>query len=238
MNCSFCNTKNTKILKDFAFLPRCFDFQKKSNNQNGLYRIVQFQCKKCGVIQLKKNGKPQTFKPKYKWVSNNEPQEHLSKLSGYIEKFLKKGKRILFLSKYDQLLFNIAKKKYNKSIYQLDSYNDLKIKDRNTNQFFIQEQLIKKNLNKLKKKIGSFDLIVSCRVLEHSYDIFKLIKNLKKLLNRNGEFIFEVPDSYKSLKQGDIGMLWEEHPVYLTKNSIRLGFQNLGLKILILIKVY
>ena len=73
-----------------------------------------------------------------------------------------------------------------------------------------------------KKKIGSFDLIVSCRVLEHSYDIFKLIKNLKKLLNRNGEFIFEVPDSYKSLKQGDIGMLWEEHPVYLTKNSIEI----------------
>jgi len=231
MNCLICNTKDTKILKDFNLLPRSFDFQEKRNSQSALYRITQYQCKKCAVIQLKKTGKSDSFKSKYKWITNKEPDEHLIKLSKYIENFLRQGKKILFLSRYDQILFDCARKKYGKKVYLLNNRTDLNIRDKNASQFFIQDQLIKKNLKKLKKKIGTFDLIVSCRVLEHSYNIFKLIKNLKNLLNYNGQFIFEVPDSYKSLKQGDIGMIWEEHPVYFTQNSIKLGFQKLGFNV-------
>ena len=152
MNCLLCNSKNTKVLKDFNSLPRSFDFQKKKNSQSALYKIIQYQCKKCALIQLKKTGKSNSFRSKYKWITNKEPDEHLTKLNKYIENFLSRGKKILFLSKYDQILFDCAKKKYSKNIYILNNHTDLNIKDKNASQFFIQDQLIKGDLKKLKKK--------------------------------------------------------------------------------------
>ena len=83
----------------------------------------------------------------------------------------------------------------------------------------IQKSIVKKSYSKKISNLGKFDFIVSCRVLEHTYNFDLFIKNLEFLLKPGGNFIFEIPDSEKSLKQGDIAMLWEEHPIYLTKKS-------------------
>ena len=48
------------------------------------------------------------------------------------------------------------------------------------------------------------------------------------MLNENGSIIVEVPDSTKSLLQGDISMLWEEHICYFTPESLRLKLDSLG----------
>ena len=45
-------------------------------------------------------------------------------------------------------------------------------------------------------------------------------------------FVFGIPDSQKSLKQGDVAMLWEEHPIYFTKKNFIRAFQIFGYKIL------
>ena len=142
MNCLFCNNKNIKTLKGFNLLPRCFDFQKKANSSSGNYKILLLQCYNCTVIQLRKTGDKNSFKTKFDWIENKEPDQHLINLSNYIEKFLKKGKRVLFLSKYDQVIFNHLKKKYHKSIYILNN-KDLNIKHRNISQFFIQDKLVR-----------------------------------------------------------------------------------------------
>ena len=72
-------------------------------------------------------------------------------------------------------------------------------------------------------------MIVSCRLLEHAYEFKDFLSVVSLFLKNNGEFVFEIPDSSKPLKKGDLGMLCEEHPYYFTKNSFTLAMNKLGL---------
>jgi len=100
------------------------------------------------------------------------------------------------------------------------------------NQYQIIKKIGNKNLEKVKKKIGDFDCIICCRILEHSYDLHKLMQKIKIFLKTGGEFIFEIPDSKKPLIQGDISMLWEEHPLYFTENSFKSAMYYFGMKVI------
>ncbi len=228
MNCNVCKNKKIQLLNYFGKIPRSFDFKKKKTIKK--YKFLLSQCNRCSIIQLEKNGGDQSFVPKLKWINNNEPDQHLSELISYLKKKLKEKKKILLISNFDKKIFE-SLKNY-KNIKLLDHKKYLKILKKNPNQFLIQNSIIKKNYNKKIYNIGKFDIIVSCRVLEHTYNLNLFIKNLEFFLKPNGTLIFEIPDSQKSLKQGDVAMLWEEHPIYFTKNNFIRAFQILGYKIL------
>ena len=65
-------------------------------------------------------------------------------------------------------------------------------------------------------------------MLEHANDLNSFIKGLTQLLKEDGKIIIEVPDSSKSLLQGDVAMLWEEHTYYFTPESLRLELDSHG----------
>ncbi len=230
MKCNICKNKSIKILNNFGSIPRSFDFNK--TNIVKKYKFILGQCTECSVIQLKKTGNDKSFIPKLKWIKNNEPNEHLTELILYLEKKLNEKKKILLISNFDKKIYDLLKKKHVKNLKLLDSKKYLQIPKKNPNQFLIQKSILKKKYLKKMSNIGKFDIIVSCRVLEHTYDLNLFIKNLEFLLKPDGNFIFEIPDSFKSLSQGDVSMLWEEHPIYFTKKSFLRAFQILGYKVL------
>ena len=230
MKCNICKNKNIKMLNYFGEIPRSHDFKKKNITKK--YKFILNKCSKCSVIQLKKTGNNQSFIPKLKWIRNNEPDEHLHGLIMYLEKKLKEKKKILLISSFDRKIYESLKNKNFKNLKLLDSKKHLKILKKNPNQFLIQNSILKKEYIKKIRNLGKFDIIVSCRVLEHTYNLNSFIKNLEIFLKPNGNFVFEIPDSQKSLTQGDASMLWEEHPIYFTKKSFFRAFQILGYKVL------
>jgi 2-polyprenyl-3-methyl-5-hydroxy-6-metoxy-1,4-benzoquinol methylase len=230
MKCNICKNKNIKMLNYFGEVPRSHDFKKKNITKK--YKFVLNKCSKCSVIQLKKTGNNQSFIPKLKGIRNNEPDEHLNGLILYLEKKLKEKKKILLISSFDRKIYESLKNKNFKNLKLLDSKKHLKILKKNPNQFLIQNSILKKEYIKKIRNLGKFDIIVSCRVLEHTYNLNSFIKNLEIFLKPNGNFVFEIPDSQKSLTQGDVSMLWEEHPIYFTKKSFFRAFQILGYKVL------
>ena len=163
-------------------------------------------------------------------MKNNEPDKHLDELISFLKNKLKEKKKILLVSNFDKRILDTLKNFSNLKL--LESKRYLRIQKENPSQFLIQKSIVKKSYSKKISNLGKFDFIVSCRVLEHTYNFNLFIKNLEFLLKPSGNFIFEIPDSEKSLKQGDIAMLWEEHPIYLTKKSITKAFHVLGYKIL------
>ena len=228
MKCIACKNKNIKFLNNFGKIPRSHDFKKKNSTKK--YNFNLNQCKNCSVIQLKKSGIDHSFIPNLKWVKNNEPDKHLNELISFLRNKLKEKKRILLVSNFDKRILDTLKNFSNLKL--LESKRYLKIQKENPSQFLIQKSIVKKIYSKKIFNIGKFDFIVSCRVLEHTYNFNLFVKNLEFLLKPSGNFIFEIPDSEKSLKQGDIAMLWEEHPMYFTKKSIIKAFQVLGYKVL------
>ena len=136
--------------------------------------------------------------------------------------------RFLFLSKFDQKVYDLVNESLGSRAVLLDPYKDLGILQQAPGQALIQEKI---NLNKaeeLSKYLGKFDIIVNCRLLEHATDIDSFISGLTKLLKEDGKIIIEVPDSTKSLLQGDVAMLWEEHTYYFTPESLRLELKSYG----------
>lgn len=231
MKCNICKNKNIRILNYFGLIPRSHDFKKISTKKKK-YKFILNQCSSCSVIQLKKTGNNKSFVPKLKWIKNNEPDEHLNELISYLEKKLEEEKRVLLVSSFDKKIYESLKYKNYKNLKLLDSKKHLKIFKKNPNQFLIQNSILKKEYTNKAQCLGKFDIIVSCRVLEHTYNLNSFIKNLETFLKPNGKFFFEIPDSEKSLKQGDIAMLWEEHPIYFTKQSFLRAFKILGYKII------
>ena len=230
MRCNICKSKNIKTLNYFGKIPRSYDFKK--NNIIKKYKFILNECLRCSIIQLKKIGNNQSFVPKLKWIKNNEPDEHLTGLIFFLEKKLKEKKKILLISSFDKKIYESLKNKNFKNLKVLDSKKHLRISKKNPNQFLIQNSILKKEIINKNRNLGQFDFIVSCRVLEHTYNLNLFIKNLETFLKPKGNFIFEIPDSQKSLKQGDVSMLWEEHPIYFTKHSFFKAFQVLGYKVL------
>jgi len=225
MTCNICLNKKIKYY-NFGKFPKCYDF-KKTNVKPRKYSFILKQCQKCSIIQLEKKGSDNTFIPKLPWIHNKEPSGHLKFLYKKIKKMVENNKKILFISEFDERIYSNFKNKKNISILSKIISNK-----KYQNQFEIIKKIQNKNLEKIKKKISDFDCVVCCRILEHAYDLRKLIEKIKPFLKSGGEFIFEIPDSNKPLNQGDIGMLWEEHPLYFTEKSFKSAMYNFGMKVI------
>ena len=109
------------------------------------------------------------------------------------------------------------RKGYNKKL-DFKSYVDLKIKDKKHNLETIKKNFINIKFLKFKKKT---DVLIVRHILEHCYDIKKFIYNLKKMVNKKGYIVFEVPDCEQSFIKRDYVMMWEEHIFYFTKKFIK-----------------
>ena len=221
--------QDLNIIYDFGFQPRCFDYTKDINEDTPLYNFVLTQSTKTGCLKLKLPIPAKSLKHRYKWIINKEPDKHLYLISDRIIKDSKtKNTKVLFLSEFDRIVFDSVHSLHNIDSIMVDPKADLSIEHDNINQALILDEFNNDNVSHLIKKYGTFDIIVCCRLLEHCDDLNKFINLLNNLLAVDGSIIFEVPDSTKSLLQGDIAMLWEEHICYFTPESLRLELDSLG----------
>ena len=214
---------------NFGMQPRCFDYLKNKHEIAELFDFSLSQFRGSGLLHLKYPIPVKSLIPKYSWVKNKEPDEHAELIADEVLKYTDKNDgKVLFLSKYDQKVFSIVQKFLGNRAILLDPKKNLEILQPSPNQSLIQEKINKKYANKLSNYLGKFDVIVTCRLLEHAHDINSFVKGLTHLLKKDGSIIVEVPDSTKSLLQGDIAMLWEEHIYYFTGESLRLEFESHG----------
>ena len=70
---------------------------------------------------------------------------------------------------------------------------------------------------------------------EHAHDLGRFLAALKELKKLEGYIVLEVPDCESGFFRDDVSLVWEEHVVYFTKqsleNTLRLaGYQVLGIK--------
>ena len=237
MKCISCNY-STKDLIDFGNHYKCSDFFKKSIEKKSFKRknLSIIICKECNLLQLKKPIFYKDITPKFKWMKNKEEDNyHFDYIKLLLKKKkLKKNLKILGMSVYDTTLLTYLKFFGYKNSKLFNINNDLRIKNKNAEkQEVIQNFLNKKNAELFSKKNGKYDLIVCSKLLEHSQNIKKVLDFLNIVLHDKGYLIIDVPDSTKSLSQGNISMIWEEHISYFTANTLKnVAYQN-GFKVIL-----
>ena len=230
--CRTCQSSNLNRLIEFGPQPRCFDFLTNNVNNPELFDFSLGQCSKCGVIQLIDPIPAKKLHPKFDWIRNKEPDQHIDLLAKDLLRYLKiNNMRVLFLSIYDKKIYDKIHEHLSERPYMLDPLKDLGVEKTNPGQALIQEQITSEKTKKLSEKIGQFDLIVTCRLLEHTHNTYGFVSALTQLLKPNGRLVIEVPDSTKSLSQGDITMLWEEHTNYFTPDSLKYALGAFGFQL-------
>lgn len=135
-------------------------------------------------------------------------------------KILKKNDKILEIGSNDGYLCKQFQKNGFK-IYGIDASSKMsKIANKNKIKTF---NLIfnKKNSEIVKKKAGSFDVIIANNVLNHSNDPFEFINSVSNILNKSGYFVFEVPYWLNLVKKKQFDQIYHEHINYFTVKAIQ-----------------
>ena len=214
-----------KSLLNFGKQPRCFDFVNRKKQSDLCYEFSVCQSLISGLVQLENPLPAKDLHPTYSWIRNKEPEDHTNVIAQEIFNNIRgENSKVLFLSHYDTKIHDLVQASIGSRTVLLDPKDDLNILVPSPDQALIQDKINTDTTNILLEKYGQFDIIATRRLLEHAANISIFIDGLSKLLKTGGKIIVEVPDSTKSLLQGDIAMLWEEHIYYFTPESLRLEF--------------
>lgn len=199
-------------------------FLKKANEKEYKYPMIVGQCHACGLIQLTTPFPSEELKPRYSWITYNEPEAHLNKLANAISKLpgISKNSVISGISfKDDSLLERLKNLGFNNT-WRI-SAEDFGAGKGNIGVETIQGKLDSSRAEKILQNHSKPDVIIARHIIEHAYDITKFFNALKYLVKPDGFIILEVPDCAKAFELGDATILWEEHISYFTQAT----FQNL-----------
>jgi len=230
MLCKSCGSKLDKNSLKFGLNPKSSDFTKNFKIKHTKYDLSISNCTYCNLIQLVKPIKYNKITPKFKWIINKEEDSHHSKIVKILikKKLVQKNFKILGLSNYDQKIIEELNIRKYKNTKILSLKKDFNAKEDNNRQEIIQNYFNEHQGKFFLKKYGKFDILLCSKLLEHTQNLKKFFKFVKIILNNNGIIIVDVPDCEKSLVQGNITMIWEEHIFYFIKKTLINTFSLYG----------
>ena len=233
MKCRIDKSK-CKIFLKFGKMPIANGFLKKKNFKNEYFFNLNLAfSKKLSLIQLENNPRPsKMFNKNYPFYtsSSNLMVEHFNNIARWIKKKFKNKKKfkILEIGSNDGTFLKNFKNNFHVGIEPSKSVHDVAIKNKiNSMNKFFNNSVIK---NFLKKKI-KFDVIFGSNVICHIPDQNNLIKNIKKILDKNGMFIFEEPYLGSMYNKTSYDQIYDEHIYMFSATSIQKIYNLHNLKL-------
>ena len=225
--------KKTKLKKLFSLGNLCFTGKFPSINQIIKKKpIVLVICTNCELVQLSHNfDLKYLYGPDYGYKTgiNKTMINHVHKVVKYLTKKtkLKKKDYVLDIASNDGSLL----KSYNKDIFTFGIdpiLNKYKEEYKNIN-FKVSDFFSAKNIEKKTKK--KFKIITALSVFYDSIDPNKFLKDVKKVLSKDGVFLLEFADLASIIKYKMFDTICHEHlEYYSSKVIINLCKKN-GLKV-------
>ncbi len=228
-SCRVCDNRNLKSIINLnnQYVQGSFEFKKKSNNVQIPLQLIL--CKKCSLVQTKYTVNPKELYKNY-WYSsgiNFTMTNHLKNIALETKNFFKKKISVLDIGCNDGTLLKFFPKNYNK--VGIDPSNITKnLKSKNIkilNDFFPP----RKTTNYFNNK--KFNLITSIAMF---YDIQKptvFVKNIKKILVKDGIWIFELSYLVEMLKLNSYDTICHEHLEYYSLTTLNYLMKICGMKI-------
>ena len=86
--------------------------------------------------------------------------------------------------------------------------------------------------NQIEENSKTYEIIIANNVLNHSNNPTNFVKSVKKLLSRDGIFVFEVPYWLETVTSLHFDQIYHEHVTYFTVKSAKALLRVSGLKII------
>ncbi len=221
LKCQLCVGSNLKMIIDLGHHPLADSFLSLEQIKSPLrtYPLQVFLCQTCGHAQLGHNV-PQEERYQsvdYSYTAGNSKVSvnHFDEMSKSIGEMvnLNKDDLVVDIGSNDGTLLLSFQKNFGAKIIGVEpSLNISKIAKQNK-VFTINDFFNEKTCGAI-LKLGKAKVITATNVFNHISDLNSFTKNIKKILHKDGIFVFEVPYFPDLIRQGAFDTIYLEHISY------------------------
>ncbi len=197
-------------------------------------------CRHCGTLQLESPVPVDEMRPRFDWISYNEPESHLDEVA----RILASLPGVSPLSTVGGITYkdeSTLKRLHTLGLpnsWLAHPQTDLGLRSPLGGIESVQDRLTVPTADLLVAKFGRPDILLIRHVLEHSYDIHEVLRTARAIVKPDGYVLFEMPDSRKALERSDYTTVWEEHLFYFTPATLRQCFAVSGFEVAYLNRFY
>lgn len=220
--CLVCRSDRTEMILDLGLQPVSSHFTTRPGEATVEHPLALAVCASCGVVQLARPLPYQDLVPPFDWITYREPERHLDAVVDRILGLpgLKQGGVAAGLSFKDATVLERLARRGFSSTWILDPRQDLGVTNPNANIESVPALLTPARAKEIATGRGQADLIVARHVLEHAEAPWHFLAGLAELLAPGGYLVIEVPDCRANLERRDYTMIWEEHTLYFTPETV------------------
>ena len=193
-------------------------------------------CRRCGTAQLESPVPLAEMRPRFDWITYNEPEGHLDEVARVLAALpgLPPDATVGGLTYKDESTLKRLTALGRPNTWLADARADLGVESPFGGIESIQDRLTVATADRLAAKFGRPDLLLIRHVLEHAYDIHELLRSACALVKPDGYVVFEVPGTCKALVGFDYTTVWEEHLFYFNPVTLRHCFEAAGFEVVYL----
>ena len=232
--CRGCSSNNIKLVLKLAKTPIGEDFRKKINLKPKKYKLDLYQCKTCGLAQIKQVVNPKLLYNDYLYQTNTSTnlKSHFKQYAKDILKYLNIKKKITIVdlgSNDGTFLENFKFKGHN--VIGVEPARKICNISKRKKIFTINSFFNKFVSLKIIKKFGYPEIVTANNVLANVDNLDLWIKNIVRLIDNEGVFIFESFSLLDLIKNKVVDFIYHEHLSIFSAKSIKSICERNGLKL-------
>ncbi len=214
--------------------PLANNLNDKNNGDDEMYPLDLNFCKQCSNSQLSVVVPPEKMFDTYLYLSSTSElfKNHFINFAHKLKEDLNLNKNSIlvdigsndgiFIKPIQELGITSIGVEPAKNVAKIANANGLKT---------IPEYFSNKTVEKIIEQHGKVDVVTAFNVFAHSDGLKDILDNVKKLLNKDGEFIFEIQYLLRTIKDLTFDNIYHEHVNYWCLMSILHFFKDTGMKI-------
>jgi cupin fold WbuC family metalloprotein len=236
--CIGCLVGRVEPLLGFGRQPPSNDYRPAGAADTAAHSLNLGQCSNCALIQLDDPMPPDMVRSRFPWLTYNEPEDHLDRLTERVSHLagIGAGSSAMGLTYKDDTTLARLSRCVGLRTRRIDPRSELHIGVEKPGLETLQAAFDGPRVDAIAAHGGRADLLIARHVLEHAHRPLAFIDAISKLVGPAGYLVIEVPDSRKFLDAHDYSFVWEEHTIYFTPYSLAALLSRAGLDVLEMIE--
>ncbi|MBZ0139577.1 MAG: class I SAM-dependent methyltransferase [Pseudorhodoplanes sp.] len=220
--CLICWSGRLERVLDLGRQPVSSHFARSPDATTRLYTLALAVCRGCGIVQLMQPVPHGDLVPPFDWITYREPETHLDRVVAHARTLegLHRGSAVVGLSVKDATTLDRFRNAGFTHVRSIDAQAELGAGKADAGVESIQALFTPERAQAIAERHGPADLVIARHVAEHAERPHEFMAALGMLLAPDGYLIVEVPDCRANLQRQDYTMIWEEHVLYFTPETL------------------
>ncbi len=222
MVCLVCHSDSLVERLNVGSHPVSSFYLKNKGDPERNFTLALGQCNECGTIQAMEPVRHESLVPPFDWIFAREPEEHLDEVVEQIIAMPGLGPDSVIgaLTEKDDTTVDRFVRNGFENTWRVKLDEDLGVTDPAAGIETVQKLTDPERMAVIAARRGAADIFIARHITEHVEDMQAFIGGIGALVKPGGIVMIEVPDCTDSLRLAEYCMIWEEHSLYLTPETL------------------